>query len=129
MGEAKRHKAHPNLGPNQTPVTQPVSDTYLGALVDFDLAFEAAREVLIARIADSMLDVDTSDILNEGEDGVFRIDRSALTDLPDRLEEASMAIRNAHNGFNRDVAQAYHDLKTALANAPSTPTLGLSAAP
>ena len=97
------------------------SDTYLGALTDFDLELERAGEVLIARIADGLLDIDTSDLLVEGEDGVFRIDRLALTDLLDRLEEASQVIRDAHNSFNWELSRAFRDLKMALVNAPSTP--------
>ena len=95
-------------------------DTYLGAVVDFDLALEAAREILAAKVDDSMLDVDTSDILVEGDDGVVRVDKLVLADLLDRLEEASRAIRDAHNNFNWKVGQALLDLKIALANAPST---------
>jgi hypothetical protein len=95
-------------------------DTYLGAVVDFDLALEAAREILAAKVDDSTLDVDTSDILVEGDDGVVRVDKLVLADLLDRLEEASRAIRDAHNNFNWNVGQALLDLKIALANAPST---------
>ena len=95
-------------------------DTYLGAVVDFDLALEAAREILAAKVDDSMLDVDTSDILVEGDDGVVRVDKLVLADLLDRLEEASRAIRDAHHNFNWKVGQALLDLKIALANAPST---------
>ena len=67
-----------------------------------------------------MLDVDTSDILVEGDDGVVRVDKQVLADLLGRLEEASRAIRDAHNSFNWKVGQALLDLKIALANAPST---------
>jgi hypothetical protein len=95
-------------------------DTYLGAVVDFDLALEAAREILAAKVDDSMLDVDTSDILVEGDDGIVRVDKLVLADLLDRLEEASRAIRDAHNNFNWNIGQALLDLKIALANAPST---------
>jgi hypothetical protein len=68
-----------------------------------------------------MLDIDTSDILDEGEDGVCRVDKQVLIDLLDRLEEASRAIGDAHNGFNREAGRALHDLRNALANAPSIP--------
>jgi hypothetical protein len=95
-------------------------DTYLGAVVDFDLALEAAREILAAKVDDSTLDVDTSDILVEGDDGVVRVDKLVLADLLDCLAEASRAIRDAHNNFNWKVGQALLDLKIALANAPST---------
>ena len=99
--------------------------SFPNALADFDIALETANETLIARVADSVVYIDYIDtvlILDEGDDGVARVNREALVDLLDRLEKASRAIRDAHNDFNWEVGRAYRALKNALANAPSTST-------
>jgi hypothetical protein len=97
----------------------PPANPFKNAIRDFNDALETAGDVLTAKVADSVFNIDAGDVLDEDGDNVIRVDRQALADLLDRLEEASRAVIDAHKDFNWEVGRAFRNLKRALADAPA----------